>query len=79
MSHVRSDCTGFFAGSVGTVVAAPFVTFGVAEVAGPRRPRVANPATATIRNRTGSSSPRLAAAIISVAMSSRTTSDWVAQ
>jgi hypothetical protein len=40
---------------------------------------VANPADATIRKRSGSSSPWLAAAIISVAMSSRTTSGWLVQ
>ncbi len=53
-------------------------TFGTASVA-KRLGRDANPATATIRKRTGSSSPRLAAAIISIAISSRTTSGWVVQ
>jgi len=43
---------------------------------GEQRWAIANPASATVRRRIGSSSPRLAAATISAAMSSRTTSGW---
>jgi hypothetical protein len=49
------------------------------EAGKPRGRSTVNPTTATLRKRTGSSSPRLAAAIINPAMSSRITSGWVVQ
>lgn len=45
----------------------------------PRWRHIVNPSNATIRKRAGSSSPQRAAATMSVAMSSRTASGWLAQ